>query len=79
MKTMRPMLAALLLGALLTSNLVIEAVKLIQPARAASPKRYQIVPYDQSNSESILNQYAKDGWELVVIEPKSGAFILEKE
>ncbi len=76
---MRLTLAAFALGALLTGNLVIEAMKFIQPARAASLKSYQIVPYDTSNAEAILNQYAKNGWELVLIEPKSGAFILEKE
>ena len=63
----------------LACNLVVEAVKLVQPARAASVKRYKVVSYDQQHAEAILNRYADDGWELALIEPKSGAFILEKD
>ena len=67
------------LAALFAANLAVEAVKLIRPAHAAAAKRYQIVPYDDAPSaEAILNKHAQDGWELVLIEPKSGAFILEK-
>ena len=63
----------------LACNIVVEALKLVEPARAASVKRYKVVSYDLQNAEAILNRYAQDGWELSLIEPKSGAFILEKD
>lgn len=67
------------LGALLVANLAVEGGKLMASAHAAPRAQYKIVAYDENNREAVLNQLAQEGWELVVVEPRYGGFILERQ
>ena len=71
-KTVLTVIAALL------ALLVLRPILASTPSHAANPIQYKIVDSRGSSPESTLNQYGKEGWELVWVYQQTGIHVFKR-